>query len=144
MLILHEILHFLTYALLFLIVYAVQKNKMNLTNFITGLIATIFLDLDHLIDYFLHNGIRFSLSEFLTGQNFMESGKAYVIFHGWEFVLIIIVAYILIKKQNTKNFLLSIIIGLTAHLFFDSVANGMGRYFYFISYRIATSFVLYN
>ena len=103
MLILHEILHFVTYILLFLIVYAIQKNKMNLTNFITGLIATIFLDLDHLIDYFLHNGIRFSLSEFLTGQNFMESGKAYVIFHGWEFVLIIIVVVVFFIYSKKKR-----------------------------------------
>lgn len=144
MLLLHEILHFLFYLLLFLIVNSFQIYKMSFNNFLTGLIAAIFIDLDHLIDYFLHNGARFNLAEFLTGQNFIESGKAYVLFHGWEYVLVLLIFYFFVKKQNFKNFLLSIIIGLTAHLFFDSIANGMGRYFYFISYRIATSFVLYN
>jgi len=114
-----------------------------------GLGFGFFIDIDHVIDYamyFLSNGHYFTLTEFIRGGYFETNRRIYVLFHAWEFVIILWLVYKLLslryKKDNRINLLLLAALAILGHLVVDQLTNGVSPLFYFISYRAINGFGL--
>jgi hypothetical protein len=94
---------------------------------IASFISGIFLDLDHIIDYFIINGIHFNLKEF---SNFFKKKKYWkvaskywrinLIFHGWEWLVIL---SILAGITNWNPVVTGILIGAGHHIILDVFNN---------------------
>lgn len=138
---LHELLHFTTYSVMYLFVSRIYLSFKKFAYFLVGILSAIFVDLDHLIDYLLYTNFqRFDLSEFLSGEGYDALGVGFVIFHGWEYVILLITFGFIIKNKSVKNILYVLALGLFAHLFFDTLANGLPDYFYFITLRASHNY----
>ncbi|HLN19079.1 MAG TPA: hypothetical protein VK255_02825 [Patescibacteria group bacterium] len=112
-----------------------------LISFIFALLSGVGIDLDHFIDYFFAFGWHFKLSEFLSGAQFLKSDKIYILLHGWEYVIILILAFLLLKNRTARPILLALTLGLVFHLGADSVLNeGMKPSSYSIIYRFKNNF----
>lgn len=123
---LHLSLHILTGILAGYLVWRIW-GKPELS-FIFGIAGAFFVDLDHLIDYFLAFGWNFSASwrigYFINGYQFLKSDKVYVLFHGWEYVIILLILAIWVLKNKTaKTVFLALALGLFFHLSIDSLTN---------------------
>lgn len=107
--------------------------------FFLALAVSIFIDLDHLIDYFLYADFsRFDLSEFLDMDFALKVNKIYVLFHGWEFVFILLFLANIIKKY--RPILLTIGLAVFGHLLVDQFTNEVGVFTYFFIYRLINNF----
>lgn len=139
---LHTIGHIFTYLALSLPIYFFHKSKESLRYLLVGLFITVFLDIDHLYDYFLVRGLSFNLQEFLNSSYFALTNKTYVLFHAWEWVALVLTAYLLTKRK----ILIFIAIAIAAQIFFDTVSYGFDYRAYFITFRYLNDFsqVVFN
>lgn len=110
--------------------------------FLGALVGGVLIDVDHLIDYFLAFGWHFRLSEFLHGQQFLVDNRIYVLFHGWEYVILLLfLAFVVVQKEYIRTVLFSLALGMLFHLMFDvSVNDGMTVRGYSIAYRAWNGF----
>lgn len=92
------------------------------------ILGGIFIDADHLIDYFLYLK-KFTVRHLVRGT-FMYSGKVYLFLHAWE--IIAAGLFISLRVKSYGWFLL--FMSLAMHLAIDNVQRG-GLRFYFLSYR---------
>lgn len=83
---------------------------------IASLIAGIFIDLDHLIDYFIEHGLDIHLKSFLPFFYEEKHNKITLLFHGWEWLLCLGVATVLTKF---KPWVTGVLIGYGHHIVFD-------------------------
>lgn len=142
MLFIHEIGHILIYLLLVIPIILVKKKNMLRYVFI-GFVFTMFMDSDHAVDYFLHRGLVFNISEFFHGNYFTESGKLFVLLHAWEYIpILLILCYIFKRHKPILYSLLFITFGLSIHLFYDTVYYCFNPLGYSIIYRIINGFSL--
>ena len=96
------------------------------------------VDIDHLLEYFLAEGLslKIKLNKLLSGENFEKIGKIYVIFHAWEYLLLLLIIYAI-----TQNLLfMSLFLGLLSHYIVDTISNEVVPLAYFITYRIKVNF----
>lgn len=96
------------------------------------LIPTIFLDIDHLFDYFLAFGVQFNLPAIINGAYFDINKLTVIPFHSIEFLtLLFIIGYKMRHKQSGKR-LIAISFGILAHLLVDKFwyQLPLGTYFY--------------
>lgn len=131
----HEIVHFLLSIIVGLVVWRMVQHKKNpyrfiLPSFIGAFLGEFFLDIDHLLDYFIAFGIRFRLDYFLSGMQFAKLHKTFVPLHSWELVVIIVFIAIVIKNKSVRYFFIALAIGLFTHLVYDTVYN----HFYILGY----------
>ena len=114
----------------------IYKEFKDMRYFLVGTLTAIFLDMDHVLDYLIFNHFsRFNLREFLTCEFYASAGIAHVYFHGWEYLVLLLLAFICTKKGVVKNVLFALALGMFAHLLFDTIINGLPDYFYFITLR---------
>jgi hypothetical protein len=99
----------------------------------------IFIDLDHLVDYFVYFKLRFKLSEFLCSRQ-VESGHAYLILHSWELLLFLCP---LAANPDLTLPVFAILLGFIGHLFADQFRRSV-PFAYFLSYRIYARFKIEN
>ena len=100
-----------------------------------ALLSGFFIDADHLIDYCLFRKFKnFSLKEFFSGRYFDYSGKVYVFFHAFEYVLILLILGVIFKDFQWLYFSLGL--SLLFHLLFDTFYNRPKWPTYFVFYRI--------
>jgi hypothetical protein len=104
-------------------------------------IVGIFLDLDHLIDYFIYFGMRFKWSEFMQRFfqfEYLKSGKVYIFLHSWE----IIVGFSLLASDYKMTLpILAVSLGFIGHLLVDH-RREIKPFGYFLTYRIIHDFKL--
>ena len=138
----HLSLHILTSIMAGYIVWKIWKKP--IAAFLTAFIGGVLIDLDHLIDYFLAFGLSFNLEYFAKGYQFLKSDKIYILFHGWEYVIILIVLAIwIIKNKTAKSVFLALARGLFFHLSVDCITNdGAKISTYSIIYRTKNNFDL--
>ena len=106
-----------------------------------ALLGGFFVDVDHLIDYFLVFGFHFDLMSFLGGDQFLKSDKLYLLFHGWEYVILILLFLVFVKNKIFKIIMLIFAVSLFFHLIIDSFSNdGMTIKSYSLIYRARNSF----
>ena len=131
-----EVIHLLAGLIVgSLLYYKYRQRRL----FFLCLAVTIFIDLDHLIDYFLAvNFSRFDLIEFLDTNFVIKANKIYVLFHGWEFVFILLFLAGVIKKY--RPVLLTMGLAIFGHLLVDQFTNGTWIFGYSLIYRLINNF----
>ncbi|MCX6761935.1 MAG: hypothetical protein NTY33_03815 [Candidatus Moranbacteria bacterium] len=110
---------------------------------ILGLIGGFLIDLDHFIDYYLVFGWHWNWHYFRDGYQFLKSGKIYVLFHGWEYVIILVLLVFLFKNKYIETILLALALGAFFHLITDVVVDDTPIKSYSIIYRIKHNFDIY-
>ncbi|MBN2120855.1 MAG: hypothetical protein JW734_07370 [Candidatus Omnitrophica bacterium] len=113
------------------LIYFFYKNPFYILSFFIG---SIFIDLDHFIDYFLYYGFRFNLRKFV-GVEYLASGKVYMFIHSWE-ILIILLSVSLIFRLD---YLFFFSIGMSIHLLIDTF-HEIRPLFYSIFFRMHKKF----
>ncbi|OGM30567.1 hypothetical protein A2630_02235 [Candidatus Woesebacteria bacterium RIFCSPHIGHO2_01_FULL_44_10] len=102
-------------------------------------LVVYFIDLDHLVEYFQVYGLHFDLIEFFRLDFFRVIGQAKLPFHAWEWVI----GLVYLTRKKKWNYIPKIImLGIAAHLLWDTIDNGFPPAFYFILHRISTGFIL--
>lgn len=126
--------HILVSFLCMVIVYLIFDSiKLALTCLLVG----IFIDLDHLIDYFIYFGLKFNLADFLKGL-YLKSGKIYLFLHSWELIVPLWIWGIYFKQETLAW---AITIGFITHLLIDEY-NRKEPLMYFLTFRVLNGFKL--
>ncbi len=136
-------LHLLIHLFLAIIVgyFSGRLFKKPALGILFGIIGGFFIDLDHVLEYFLVFGPHFSLTYFSQGRQFLVSDKVHLFFHAWEYVpLLLISAYLLRKKKIIALILVSLALAGGIHLLSDSIINQEPLKFYTMSYRASVNF----
>lgn len=79
------VIHFVLVAALAAFFYRITNGW---TWPLLAVIGGIFIDIDHLIDYFAYCGFRFNLREFFS-CTYHKTDKCYIIFHSWELLILL-------------------------------------------------------
>jgi hypothetical protein len=104
------------------------------------LVCGVLIDLDHVVDFYLFSGERFSLTNFFSWYKESRWLKLTLIFHSYELLgILCAVAYYL-----DSEVLRGIVWGAGLHLLLDQLANPrtfrLSPWFYLLGYRIAMGF----
>lgn len=132
-----EIKHGLVTMPFVLLVY--YKTKSTKLSFVT-LLTTYLIDSDHLVDYLMYYGFDFSFTRFLSFEYFMNTKRAIVPLHGWEWALFLVLLGW--ERSRWKSYLTAIGIGVFSHLIWDSITVG-SVLFYSFTYRALHEFILF-
>jgi len=137
---LHLFLHLLTALIAGYIIWRFFGKP--LISFGAAFFGAVLIDLDHLIDYFFAFGFHFDIFSFIHGEQFAKNDKIYVLFHGWEYIILLVAAAWLIKSNfKLKAAVLALALGGFFHLLIDvNVNDGMTLKGYSILYRARQSF----
>ncbi len=136
----HLFLHVFTALLAGLVTWFFFGNL--LLSFLGGILGGVLIDLDHLIDYFFAFRYRWKLSYFLKGYQFLKSDKIYILFHGWEYLIVIGGLYLIVDPYFQELFF-AIGLGSLFHLVVDAFVNhGMTFRGYSFLYRLKRNFDL--
>lgn len=102
------------------------------------LISGIFIDIDHLFDYFLRYSKRkLGFRDFFLTHQWGPQGKLYLVFHCWEYLPILIILTFISKY----HFLfLGIFWGVLIHLLLDHLNNKGHTLTYFLFFRWKSNF----
>ena len=102
------------------------------------ILATFLIDMDHLVDYFSVFEFGFSFYRFMSGLSFEISHRGFVVFHAWEWIIILgVIAHI----RGWKSIFTILFLALLPHVVYDSL--GVGSFsFYSIIYRGSHGFAL--
>ena len=139
----HLSIHFLV-AVLVGYSASLYFKKRSIT-FIAAIIGGFFIDLDHVLEYFLYYGPHFNLNYFLTGREFLLSDKIHLFFHAWEYIpILLLVSYFLRKRRNLAIFVFTLCLAGSFHLVSDVFINKYPFKFYSISYRASQNFLSSN
>jgi hypothetical protein len=104
------------------------------------LASGVLIDLDHVVDFHLFSGERFSIANFFSWCNECRWQRITLIFHSYElFGILCAVAYYL-----DSAVLRGMVWGAGLHLLLDQLGNPgtfrLSPWFYFLGYRIAMGF----
>ena len=135
---LHLFIHF---ALAVLVGYlAYRRTKLFWLSIIAGVLGGFLIDVDHILEYiFVFH--RFSMFGFVKGWQFLWSGKAYLIFHAWEYLPILLgAAYLLRRWRKISIFIAVLAVAGFVHLTSDVFINQYPVKFYSLNYRLAHNF----
>lgn len=112
-----------------------------LLSFVFAIIGGFLVDFDHLLDYYLAFGWNFNFYWFSKGYEFLKSDKIYLLFHGWEYVIILLSLGLFLKNIKIKTLILALAFGLFLHLSGDVIMNeGLTVKSYSVVYRIKNDF----
>ena len=102
----------------------------------------VFIDADHLFDYFAYFGWHFNLADFFHAGNYMEqAGKTYILLHGWEYLLPLwIIGRFLGKKVKARGLEWAVTLAYLGHLFWDQISFSHNPGAYFVVYRLLHHF----
>ncbi len=127
----HELLHIFSSMTIGVIGGMITKEwTLTIT---TSLIAGVFIDLDHLYDYWRAFGIKFNLKYFLKGYQFLKNEKIYLPLHAWELVFLLFFITYFIDFTNFMNFK-TILLTFSFSLFFHLVIDIFTNKLFFSSY----------
>lgn len=116
----------------------IYATTSSLTMAASALLSGIFIDIDHVIDFFLFSGERFSFKGFTSWCYEGRWNKLILMFHSYElFVLYSLLVY----KYPTPLFV-GILCGVGLHLTLDQLGNRhlikaftISKWFYFFTFR---------
>lgn len=117
--------------------YFIYHKTQSIRLGISVILMTYVLDVDHLVDYFLNLGDRFSLVDFFS-LNYFYSGYARVPLHAWEWL---VVCALLVYKKGWRSIFAVVLFGMIPHLIYDSLTiNSFLKYS--IIYRLSHGFYI--
>ncbi|MEP7162799.1 MAG: hypothetical protein ABI747_03480 [Candidatus Moraniibacteriota bacterium] len=92
--------------------------------FVAAFFGGVLIDLDHFIDYFMAFGIRFNLKAFIEGHHFLKNDKIYVLFHGWEYTILLAGgAWFFRTDTGLQAAFFALSLGMLLHLLVDVIVN---------------------
>ena len=100
----------------------------------------VFIDTDHFIDYHIYFKWDFKLHHFLKSTAMINNQKLYILFHGYEYILILIIIGFLVKNAALQAFVFTLAISALLHLFVDLQLNGVFIQSYSILFRLTHGF----
>jgi hypothetical protein len=136
----HEIGHIAAYTIAALLIALIWRKYFSAKNYLVGLAVTLLIDADHLIDYYLYKGFALDIREFFSGIYFRNAGKVHVLFHAWEVVLLIFLAFFMEKNKVRRSWILFVGVGIFVHLVFDTLYYGFDPLAYSIIMRLWRGF----
>jgi hypothetical protein len=135
----HEMVHvFLTLIVAGFIYYRYRNWRLVPVVILFG----IFIDIDHLYDYFRYFGFQFNTRNFFNVNTYFKPGKTiFVLLHGWEYLLILpFFAKLLEKPLKMPGLALSVFLSYGAHLIFDHFSFPHNLLAYSLIYRYLHQF----
>jgi hypothetical protein len=112
---------------------------------IASLIAGIFIDLDHIIDYLREHGWPLRIRNFFHVCDHAQFDRLYIFFHGWEWLVLWSVAAWL---SEWNPWITGAFIGLCHHMILDTIYSAPHLYSYSLIWRWKNNFnfdtVFYN
>lgn len=96
--------------------------------------GTFICDIDHLLEYAkfcIDSKRKPTYHEFISGSYFAEKKKICLIFHGWEYLVLLI----LISKLSKNHCATGLTLGYAIHLVLDTLGNDCTAKGYSIIYR---------
>lgn len=100
----------------------------------------VLIDIDHFLDHFLSFGLNFNYDYFIKGEYFLKSNKAYIFFHGFEYVILFGVLSLFARAKVKKMIFIGLALGMLSHLLIDILLFQNPIKGYFILYRILNGF----
>lgn len=126
--------HIVTSCLVSIVVWAYFKSaKCAIVSFIAG----VFIDLDHLIDYYSTHPFTLKIKDIYDACAEVNLKKIYLLFHSYELIILL---WLAIYALSLSNIWKAMAIGLTQHLLFDQITNSLNTFGYFIIYRMIKGF----
>ncbi|HSX40000.1 MAG TPA: hypothetical protein VLF68_00095 [Candidatus Saccharimonadales bacterium] len=117
-----------------------QKKKTLVPALIVALIFGLFIDVDHLVDYFVAYGFHISLSDFWLTNMFRINQKMFVPFHAFEYTAILAIVAYMVRNKTKKLYFAVAAVTMFLHLWTDIFLFSVPIQLYFITYRILTNF----
>lgn len=106
-----------------------------------GFIGGFLIDLDHVLEYLIVYGGQFNLLYFLQGRQFLISDQIHLWFHAWEYVPILLIFWLLLKKRKIlEAIVFTLALAISVHLITDSIINRCPPKFYSLAYRASLDF----
>lgn len=105
-------------------------------------LAGILIDLDHLLDYYVHKGLDKPLNlnwikDFYITCTDIKFDKLYLVLHSFELLTLF---WLVIYKFSLGKFWIAIAIGFTQHMLLDKIGNPVHPLMYFLLFRIYNKF----
>ena len=101
------------------------------------LLSGVFIDLDHFIDYFREQGINLDMKKFFSICDNGQFDRVILLFHGWEWVILI---GVLGWSSGWNPLTTGLVIGIGHHLVLDAFYNGTSIKAYSILWRWSKGF----
>jgi len=132
--------HILASSTLAVIFYCFTHSQLGA---IAVLLSGIFIDLDHLFDFWITRPANpFSVKEFTHPCKYMrENRKVYVFLHDYELIILL---WILAWRFNWHPIIFGIAAGATLHLILDDIGNELITFSYFFIYRAYKKFAVFT
>ncbi len=98
----------------------------------------IFIDLDHVPEYFSANNKELSLKALYYSNIVKDKERIYIVFHSFDLIFLLWLAVLFLELNL---FWVALAIGATIHLILDLLTNPIASvYTYFFTYRLAKQF----
>ncbi|MDD6488061.1 MAG: hypothetical protein PUF61_14075 [Spirochaetales bacterium] len=126
------------------IVYAITKS---LAFSVACCLANFVFDVDHCLEYTLfciRHKEKPTLKRFFSGEYFADKGTLCVVFHGYEYILLFLIATLLSFYTRFAAVWLfaGILIGYSEHMALDLIGNDCSVKGYSLIYRILVHFAI--
>jgi len=112
--------HALTSTIVAGILYSIFRSwGLAIASFISG----IFVDLDHIIDYWIEHGWRFNLKHFFNyfdDKNFVNRRRLFFVFHAWEWLFLL---FVVAMMSNWNMWITGFLVGYGQHMILDEIYN---------------------
>ena len=103
----------------------------------SALLAGIFIDLDHLIDYFREHGWSLNIKRFFRTCNDCQFDRVILVLHGWEWLLLF---FIISWGSDWNPWITGVLIGLSHHMILDSISSCSSLKSYSLFWRWSKNF----
>jgi len=134
--------HIYSSAILGGTIYALTTSK---SIAISALVGGVFIDLDHIFDFFIFSGERFSIKNLFSWCDGLRWEKLTLLLHSWEIFLgLVVLAFF-----YPNHILIGSLLGGGLHLILDQIGNPYralqrklipSPLFYFLTYRCFVGF----
>lgn len=135
---LHILIHIVFALSAGLIVFLIWKRPGYA--FFSAFFSGVDVDFDHFIDYYLALGFHWNWEHFKVGYQFLKSDKLYIFFHGWEYIIVFLIAGFIFRAKPVKSVFFALALGLAFHLSADVVIDGLSPRSYSIIFRARNNF----
>lgn len=138
----HELIHLTVSVATGFVFYYLYRNSGVLMRdiMIIAIIGGVLIDSDHLYDYFKAFKWDFKLHKFLKGKAFEKNKKIYVLFHGYEYVFLLVWLGLKMTDPVLQAYIFTLAISSLFHLIIDAAVNNVYIRTYSILYRIVYGF----
>ena len=121
-------------------IFGLSNKKSLVFSILFALLSGVFIDLDHFIDHFLSFGFHFNYDYSIRGEYFIRTGKTYIVFHGFEYVIILGMISVFLQDKKKKMIFTALTMAMFFHLIVDVLLFSIPIKNYFILFRIFHDF----